>query len=257
MNTKILLTNIQRFSLHDGPGLRTTVFLKGCSLRCPWCSNPENLHPYLESYVKDGKKGIYGKAFSTSGLYLEVMKDRKFYNENGGVTFSGGEVLLQAEAILPILKRLKTEGITTAIETCLFAPTKNLELLIPYIDYFYVDMKIMNEEECRDKIKGDLYVYKKNLDILSKIKKIIIRIPVIGGYTDGTENRMLVVQELKKIENSIEKVELIKEHNLGKSKYISLGWPPPKNIGVTDDLMKLYRQEIEAKMDVPVDICKI
>ena len=115
----------------------------------------------------------------------------------------------------------------------------------------------MNEEECRDKIKGDLYVYKKNLDILSKIKKIIIRIPVIGGYTDGTENRMLVVQELKKIENSIEKVELIKEHNLGKSKYISLGWPPPKNIGVTDDLMKLYRQEIEAKMDVPVDICKI
>ena len=74
----ILLTNIQRFSLHDGPGIRTTVFLKGCSLRCPWCSNPENLKPHPEKYMKDGIDGIYGKYYSASELVKECLKDKNF-----------------------------------------------------------------------------------------------------------------------------------------------------------------------------------
>ena len=85
----MLITNIQRFSLHDGPGIRTTVFLKGCSIKCPWCSNPENIKNYPEVYYKDGVKGIYGKEFSLDEIYAEIVKDRVFYEDNGGVTFSG------------------------------------------------------------------------------------------------------------------------------------------------------------------------
>ena len=92
---KILLTNIQRFSLHDGPGIRTTIFLKGCSLRCPWCSNPENLNPYPEEYIKDGNRGIYGKEYAIDEIFIEVMKDKDYYESNGGLNFSGGEALLK------------------------------------------------------------------------------------------------------------------------------------------------------------------
>ena len=255
--TLILATNIQRFSLHDGPGIRTTVFLKGCSLRCPWCSNPENLNPYPEPYTKDGREGIYGKEYTSDEVFTEVMKDKNFYEPDGGVTFSGGEALLQAEAILPVLKKIKDAGITTAVETCLFVPTGNLEMLIPYIDFFYVDMKIMDEERCEEKIKGNLELYKKNLDILCSQKKITVRIPVIGGYTDDAENRKLVIEEIKKRETSIIKIEMLKEHNLGKSKYISLGWKEPEFIGVSDELMEQYKKEIEERVSVPVEICKL
>ena len=141
----MLITNIQRFSLHDGPGIRTTIFLKGCSLRCPWCANPENIKPYPEKYYKDGIEGIYGKNYTYDEVYNEIIKDRAFYDENGGVTFSGGEALLYVNEILPLLEKLKKERITIAVETCLFIPTENLRRVIPYIDYFYVDMKILDK----------------------------------------------------------------------------------------------------------------
>ena len=195
---KILLTNIQRFSLHDGPGIRTTIFLKGCSLRCPWCSNPENLNPYPEEYIKDGNRGIYGKEYTIDEIFIEVMKDKDFYESNGGVTFSGGEALLQVERILPALKKFKENRITTAVETCLFVPTEKLEQALPYIDFFYVDMKIIDEQKCMETLKGDINLYKKNLELLCSQKKIIIRIPVIGAYTDDEKNRNLVIEELKK-----------------------------------------------------------
>ena len=148
----ILLTNIQRFSLHDGPGIRTTVFLKGCSLRCPWCSNPENLNPNPEKYVNNGLSGVYGREYNTDELYIEVVKDLAFYDGDwssleleempGGVTFSGGECLLQMDRLEPLLERLKAEKIHTAVETCLFAPAYQLSIAIKYIDLFYVDIKI-------------------------------------------------------------------------------------------------------------------
>lgn len=108
----MLITNIQRFSLHDGPGIRTTIFLKGCSLRCPWCSNPENIKPYPEKYYKDGIEGIYGKNYTCDEVYNEIIKDRAFYDENGGVTFSGGEALLYVNELLPLLEKLKKERIS-------------------------------------------------------------------------------------------------------------------------------------------------
>ena len=96
---KILITNIQRMCFHDGPGIRTTVFLKGCNLHCPWCANPENISALPQAYERDGRKGLYGKEFSEEELLKEVLKDRRFYEDGGGVTFSGGEPLLQIKAL--------------------------------------------------------------------------------------------------------------------------------------------------------------
>ena len=103
----MLITNIQRFSLHDGPGIRTTVFLKGCSIRCPWCSNPENLNGYPEKYNKNGIEGIYGKEYSCDEVYDEIMKDEVFYEDDGGVTFSGGEALPQTVNLIQLIKRIR------------------------------------------------------------------------------------------------------------------------------------------------------
>ena len=121
---KILITNIQRFSVHDGPGIRTTIFLKGCSIRCPWCSNPENLTPYPQEYSIEGIDGVYGEWYETEKLVMECLKDNVYYegkynnkrlwnikkhedikNLPGGVTFSGGEPLLQMESLVTALNR--------------------------------------------------------------------------------------------------------------------------------------------------------
>ena len=96
MKEKILISNIQRFSLQDGPGIRTTLFLKGCNLRCPWCANPENLENNIKKIVKDNREYIFGYYMEVEKLKEELIKDKSYYElNNGGVTFSGGEPLLQ------------------------------------------------------------------------------------------------------------------------------------------------------------------
>ena len=274
----ILVTNIQRFSLHDGPGIRTTVFLKGCSLCCPWCSNPENLSPHPEKYIKDGIEGTYGKYYTPDELYAEIIKDKAFYSGDilpedwkkidsskldrlpGGVTFSGGEALLQARQLEPLWKRLNEERIHTAVETCLFVLENILALAIKYIDLFYVDVKILDNSSCREDLRGDLELYLSNFEkLLSSGKPIVIRVPVIGGYTDGEDNRKQVRELL--CGKNILKIELIKEHNLGLPKYESLikagsAVLIPTYVGVSDELMEEYKGEL-SDLGIPVEVCKI
>lgn len=258
----IIVTNIQRFSLHDGPGIRTTVFLKGCYLRCPWCSNPENLTTEPEPYVKNGMVGIYGKYLSCEELYKEVIKDKVFYDTandldsmSGGVTFSGGEALLQMDKLEPLLRRLKKEHIHTAVETCLFVPENLLEIALNYIDLFYADVKILDSEVCKSVLHGNLNLYLKNLDTLfASSVPVIIRVPVIGGWTDGENNRKKILELLEKYRPI--KIELIKEHNLGSSKYESLSIPVPAYKGVSDKTMQGYYTDILI-LGLNAEICKI
>lgn len=260
MKQDILVTNIQRFSLHDGPGIRTTVFLKGCLLRCPWCCNPENLVPAPQKYIKDGVEGIYGKYMSCDEIYDEVIKDKIFYqsdneDEIGGVTFSGGEALLQIDKLEPLLIKLKGEDIHLSIETCLFASDDKLQIALKYIDFFYVDMKILDPIKCKEYEKGELSLYLKNLDTLFKAnKKMVIRIPVIGGYTDTEDNQLLVINLLKKYKPKY--VELVKEHNLGNSKYESLALQTPNYIGVSEQFLEDYCHKIQ-KLGIDTKICLI
>jgi len=275
----ILVTNIQRFSLHDGPGIRTTVFLKGCSLRCPWCCNPENIVPQKQRYKKDGVDGVYGTWYNTDTLYREIIKDRAFYGGQnqefcitsdmqlgdlpGGVTFSGGEALLQIKKLENLLQLLKKEHIHMAIETCLFAQQIQLRTALEYIDLFYVDIKILDNILCKTILNGDLTEYLSNLDILLKSgKPVVFRIPVIGGYTDDLENRHRIIDLLKQTKGNILKVELIKEHNLGHKKYTSLisggnDVVYPNSIGVSNHAMMEYQKEMKEAIGIPVEICEI
>jgi pyruvate formate lyase activating enzyme len=285
MDNKILLTNIQRFSLHDGPGIRTTIFLKGCSLRCPWCSNPENLSTSVQKYERNGQKGVYGIYYSTEELYAEIIKDKVFYESNsneydikslnqieqlpGGITFSGGECLLQMKAMLPLLKRLNAEHIHIAAETCLFAEKESLKIAMEFINLFYVDVKILDKRKCNNYLHGDLELYLLNLhELMCSGKPVIIRVPVIGGYTDDKKNREmiseLICRYVETEKSNLLKVELIKEHNLAISKYESLhacneGYDTPDYNGVSIDLMIQYKNEISKSIKdmIPIEICKI
>ena len=277
----ILLTNIQRFSLHDGPGIRTTVFLKGCSLRCPWCSNPENLVSQPQPYIKDGLEGTYGEYYKPEELTTECLKDQPFYEGKitdpalwcikssdqiellpGGVTFSGGEALLQMPALVPVCESLHKAGVHIAVETCLFCSQPNLDLALDHIDFFYIDMKILDSARCKTVEHGDLELYLSNLDKLlswkssdGKHKPVVIRIPVIGSYTDDESNRATVKNLISKYKDGVLKIELIKEHNLGESKYKSLGMQM-NYTGVEDELMEQYKLEL-SDLGILTEVCKI
>ena len=269
---KILITNIQRFSLHDGPGIRTTVFLKGCGLRCPWCSNPENQLAKLQEYEKDGLEGIYGKWYEPDELVKECLKDKAYYEGKlnndqwiihsaeeleslpGGVTFSGGEALLQMSALTPACEKLHESGTHIAVETSLFIPSADLSLAMDHIDLFYVDVKILNAERAREIEHGDLQLYLENFTKLMESEKpVVVRIPVIGNRTNDKENRNAVKKLLKQFTPL--KIELIKEHNLGESKYHSLGMTM-SYFGVEESLMDIYKNEL-SDLGIPVEICKV
>lgn len=242
----LLVTNIQRFSVDDGPGIRTTVFLKGCNLRCPWCCNPENINPYIE--------GIYGKEFEINNLFEILLKDKEFYKASGGgITFSGGEPLLQAKELQFILKKLKKEEINVAIETSLFCPPEFIYLVKDYINLFIVDIKILDSQKCQEYLGGDIRVYYKNLEILlkSREKNFIFRFPMIKPLTFNQENLRNLYDFIRKWQ--IKYLEIFNVHNLAEEKYKSLGKIPPQFKKVSneeiDSLMKeMFKMGVKIKL---------
>lgn len=268
-DNSVLITNIQRFSLHDGPGIRTTVFTKGCSLACPWCSNPENIIMAQEPYIKNGINGIYGRYWTCKEIYDEVMKDKAFYGiwdivdmpfnrltqMPGGVTFSGGEALLWSDKLQFLWKLLSISNIHMAVETSLAVSQSAVKMALKFINLFYVDIKILDHQKYREIIKGDLDNYFSNLNLLfSSDIPVVFRIPVIGGYTDSKKNRDAIIDIIKSYRPI--KVELIKGHNLGNSKYLSLGKEVPEFYEVTDTFLEEYLVMIQA-LGIEAEICKI
>lgn len=202
---KVRVTDIQHFSLHDGPGIRTTVFFKGCNLRCPWCANPECISQKIQ--------GEFGYDISLDELEKEILKDEPFYKTGGGVTFSGGEPLLQIKYIEPLLKSLKLKNISICFETALFVPKEYLNIAKIYADEFIVDIKMLNSENTRNIIKGDINQYLDNLNVLN-LEKTTFRIPVTE-YSLNDED--LFLQLLN--QHKPKKLEIFKLHNLAKRKY--------------------------------------
>lgn len=219
---KTLISNIQHFSLHDGPGIRTTIFFMGCSLKCPWCCNPENLSATVKEY-KDvsGVNKFYGREYSSEELENEILKDKTFYDDDGGVTYSGGEALLYLKNHIDLLQSLKNQKIHQCVETSLNVPTENLEKIIDCIDLFYVDLKIVDAKEFYEKLNGNIELVKNNLKILKKYNaKVIFRVPLVRNYTLKEEN-LVNMKKIIKDFNPID-VEVFSVHNLGKSKYKNL-----------------------------------
>ncbi len=255
MKDKILVTNIQRFSIHDGPGIRTTVFLKGCMLSCPWCSNPENLSIYQSEFIKNDKTDFHGRYYEVEELFEKIIKD-KIYYEGGGVTFSGGEPLLQMTALEPLLKKLKKEKIHICVETSLFAEKEQLEIALKHVDLFYVDIKILNEEECKKHLNGNIDKYWDNLNVLyTNIEKLIYRIPLISNYTDTEENIEDIIKLIRKF--PVKQIEILKQHCLGKSKYEALGLKVPDLNPLDENKIDKLRNKLLEVYDCNIVVCEV
>lgn len=240
----MLITKIQRMCMHDGPGIRTTVFLKGCNLHCPWCANPENISFEQEQYMKDGIAGIYGNYYSVHELILEIMKDHKFWKYGGGVTFSGGEPLMHVEKLIPVWEKLNLEHIHIAVETALYVNSEKVRKTFPYIDLFIVDMKILLPLVCEDVLGGNVETYYKNLHLLNQSgKKMIFRIPCNWEYTIEKNNLEELLKCLKQYCQV--PVEIFATHSLGKSKYESLGLRCEEWKRISDENMIAVKNIIE------------
>ena len=236
---KVIVSNIQRFCLHDGPGIRTTVFFKGCNLRCPWCSNPENISFDIEEYNYNNQKGEYGKEYTLDELKKEILKDKNYYENDGGVTFSGGEPLFQMKNIEELLNELKKEKINICIETALTVPKELVRIALKYVDEFIIDIKILDDTS-KDKINGNPELFLDNLEEVFKNKKNVkFRIPLVHDYTYTEKNINKIIEVLKRYNS---KVEIFKTHNLSEKKYETLGLKQNKFKEISD-------KEIE-------DLCK-
>ena len=232
-----IVFDIKRFAVHDGPGIRTTVFLKGCPLHCCWCHNPESIEPNpcrVSSVLKlNGrsftKTETIGYEISAGNLLAELEKERVFMDESGGgVTFSGGEPLLQHDFLLEMLKICQTNGMHTTVDTSLYASWEKIKAVSEFTGLFLVDLKLM------ESAAHQLYTGVSNELILDNIRKlsasdasIIIRIPVIPNVTDSTENIRQSIAFLQTLNGKIREVNLLPFHRTANEKYKRVGRKNP------------------------------
>ena len=238
--------DIQRFSLHDGPGIRTTVFMKGCSLSCPWCHNPEGLGFEIDvqffsekcigcgacSGVRSIEKSetcpsgaicVSGRDVTCDALFSEVMRDVDFYGEDGGVTFSGGECLLQADFVSEMLKRFKAAGITTAVDTAGYVPFESIERTLPYTDFYLYDIKCVTAALHKSVVGKDNSLILENFERLCALgAQIFVRVPIIPDFNDSFEEISKIAETVAG-KNEVLGVTLMPYHTLGKNKYETLG----------------------------------
>lgn len=224
LQVKGRIFDIQQFSTHDGPGIRTIVFLKGCLLRCRWCCNPESQKYEIQTMKKGDKIETIGRDVTVGEVFEIVKKDLTYYRRSGGgLTLSGGETLCQTDFALALLKTCKDFGINTAIETTLCTPFDMIEPLIPYIDTFLVDIKHINSAKHEEftTMKNELIL--QNAKRVSELaKKFIVRVPVIPGFND-TEEEISQIAKFAKSLSGVNEINLLPYHRLGFDKYVGLG----------------------------------
>jgi pyruvate formate lyase activating enzyme len=290
---KGMIFDIQKYAIHDGAGIRTTVFFKGCPLRCWWCQNPEGQDSKPELVYRKSRcidcgecakncprvaislaaqhvsinrencvlcdncsrvcpsdaLSIAGKQVSVKEILEEIEKDMPFFNESGGgVTFSGGEPLLQHDFLNALLTECKERDIDTIVQTCGFAPYEIVDRVRDKVDLFLYDIKIMDDRKHRKYTGGS------NRQILENLKKlaesgssIVISFPIIPGINDDDNNVTRTAEFIHSLPN-IKHVNLLPYHRAGIEKYKSLGKPykldriqPPSN-----QRIKSIKEKIEA-----------
>lgn len=215
---KALLFNIQKFSLHDGAGIRTTVFFKGCNLRCIWCANPESQSPAPEPLGD----GIAGRYYTLEEVLGEAIKDKPFYEQSGGgVTLSGGEPLMQADFAVALAKALHASNINTGIETALHADWDICRRVLSNMDFANIDLKHWNSEKHRAGTGvGNEKIISNLRAALHEGPPITVRIPVIPGYNDAHDDMRAFGTLLSGLHAT--DVHLLPFHQLGEGKYESM-----------------------------------
>jgi pyruvate formate lyase activating enzyme len=257
-----IVFDIQRYSLHDGPGLRTNVFLKGCPLRCQWCANPEahNLQPELALFENNcidcgqfdracpicwrdrGAVGVadtqhdrvaicptgaihwLGERRSAGDVIQTVRRDAPFYANGGGMTLTGGEPTMQPDMAEALLRLAKAEGISTAIETCGHTQWDVFERLLPYLDNILFDVKHI-DNEIHQKFTGiGNALILANLRRLAELNApITIRVPLIPGFNAAPTSIRAIARFLLSLNGAVKAIDLLPYHTLSRAKYKALG----------------------------------
>ena len=264
-----LITNVQKFSIHDGDGIRTSVFFKGCPLKCEWCHNPEtqrfekemqcdkekcvgcgtcakvcpngaismeNGKPEMKkdactfcgkcvNFCPIGIREIIGREYSVKELIKELMKYQMFYEESGGgVTLSGGEVMaMDIDYILAIAKELKRQDVTLTIDTCGYVPYEKFQAILPYVNTFLYDVKVMDPKLHKKYIGVDNQLILDNLIRLAADgARIYIRIPTIKEVNCNEKNMKETIAFLKEHDIHPAQINLLPYHDTGSGKYSKL-----------------------------------
>ncbi len=255
-----IIFDIQRYSLHDGPGLRTNVFFKGCPLRCQWCANPESqqLPPELALLAHNcincgqfeppcplcwpGNREIedefrvraqlcptgaiqwIGRRCTAGEIFREVRRDAPFYEDGGGLTLTGGEATMQPDLAEALLRLAKAECISTALETCGHTQWTVLARLLPYLDTVLYDLKHVDSDLHRrfTGLGNDLIL--ANLRRLAaRQTPVIVRVPLIPGFNASIDDIRAIAEFILGLNGSVKGVDLLPYHRLGQAKYKGLG----------------------------------
>lgn len=217
-----IVFNIQKFSLHDGPGIRTVVFLKGCPLRCKWCANPESQSP-APCQLENGITLAKDRQEMTAEEVVRIcLQDRAFYEESGGgVTLSGGEVLAQPDFAAGLLTELGVRRIHTAVETTGYAPPEVFDRVADRTNLLLFDIKHWDPDQHRGGTGVDNRLILDNLArAIAGGKEVLPRLPVIPGYNDSLEDAAGFVRLLE--EAGADRVQLLPFHQFGENKYTLL-----------------------------------
>jgi len=258
-----IISNVQRFSTEDGPGIRTTVFFKGCPLRCLWCHNPEGLSRRPQLVWRESRcigcgeckkacprggllpgrsdkcevcglcadacptlaREIIGRTVTPEELANEVARDKVFFGEDGGVTASGGEAALQAEFLGRFFDLCRAKNIHTALDTSGAVPGDTFDEMLHHVDLVLYDLKLLDEDRHREIIGAPLSTIIANLKRISASGiPFWVRFPIVTGYTDDDDN-VRAIAELLHDMKGLQRIDLLPFHQLGHSKYIALGMP--------------------------------
>lgn len=220
-----MVLRIERSSVHDGDGLRTVVFLKGCPLRCRWCSTPES-----QSFAQETTAGgvTYGVRMTVEEVLREVRKDSLFYFiSSGGLTLSGGELLAQPEFSLALLRCARQEGINTAVETSFCAPWDKIQPMLPYINTAYVDMKLFDPQRHQEYCGVSNERILQNLLLTNEVGdglRLVVRTPLIPGVNDSREELEGIGRFCAQLRH-MDHLQLLPYHRLGTATYEKLGRP--------------------------------
>lgn len=241
---KGVISGIKRMEIHDGDGLRTTVFFKGCPLKCIWCHNPESISfnkqiAFFENkcmncglcnHVKSEITAkycptqailVFGQEYEVDELVYELMKEKEFYkNSGGGVTLSGGECLAQSDFATALSRELFQNGISVNIDTCGYVNNEVLKRIIPYTDKFLYDIKAIDNNVHKKCTTQDNYIILENLKFLCENNcKIEVRYPLVKGYNDKESDKIgSFLKDLK----GIIKVKVLQYHHFSGSRYKAL-----------------------------------
>ena len=258
LQTKGRIFDIQRYSIHDGNGIRTIVFLTGCVLRCRWGCNPESQEYAVQTMMVQGKPKIIGRDITVAQAMEEVEKDRPYYRRSGGgLTLSGGESLCQPQFARDLLRAAWSVGIPTAMESMACAKYEAIESLLPYLDQYLMDIKHMDPKKHKAFTGRENGLMLENAGKVARsgMTELSIRVPVIPTFNDTPEEIRDIARFADKLPG-VKRIHLLPYHRLGQDKYEGLGreYLMKDILPPTNEHMEMLKRTVEQNSSL---ICQI